>query len=149
MRLDATSGDVVLDRAAWGSITSSNPFSPLPTEFGGPFLALRLRFYYNPDKPGPTAIQVSISPPAKLQVPVGGSEIVTATVTGTKEKAVEWKITGTGCTGIACGEMKGELYVAPSVLPEPPLVTLTAVSKADPTAKASVTVNIVQPAPSR
>jgi len=50
MRLIASSGDVALDRPAWGSITASNPFPPLPNEFTGPFLALRFRFYYNPDK---------------------------------------------------------------------------------------------------
>jgi TonB family protein len=50
MRLVASSGDVALDRPAWGSITASNPFPPLPNNFTGPFLALRFRFYYNPDK---------------------------------------------------------------------------------------------------
>ena len=50
MRLVATSGDGALDRPAWGSITASDPFPPLPSEFTGPFLALRFRFYYNPDK---------------------------------------------------------------------------------------------------
>jgi TonB family protein len=50
MRLIATSGDVALDRAAWGGINASNPFPPLPAEFSGPYLALRFRFYYNPDK---------------------------------------------------------------------------------------------------
>ena len=50
MRLVATSNDVALDRAAWGGITASNPFPPLPSDFTGPYLALRFRFYYNPDK---------------------------------------------------------------------------------------------------
>ena len=50
MRLVASSGDVALDRPAWGSITGSNPFPPLPTQFTGPYLALRFRFYYKPDK---------------------------------------------------------------------------------------------------
>jgi len=50
MRLVAGSGDIALDRPAWGSITASDPFPPLPTEFTGPYLALRFRFYYNPDK---------------------------------------------------------------------------------------------------
>ncbi len=50
MKLVATSGDIALDRPAWGSITASNPFPPLPSEFTGPYLALRFRFYYNPDK---------------------------------------------------------------------------------------------------
>jgi len=50
MRLVATSGDVALDRAAWSGIYTSKPFPPLPNEFNGPYLALRFRFYYNPDK---------------------------------------------------------------------------------------------------
>ena len=44
------SGDVTLDRPAYGSITASDPFPPLPAEFKGEFLSLRFRFYYNPDK---------------------------------------------------------------------------------------------------
>ena len=43
------SGDVALDRAAYGGITASNPFPPLPSEFGGQYLGLRFTFYYNPD----------------------------------------------------------------------------------------------------
>ena len=50
MRLVSQSGDVSLDRAAWGGITYSNPFPPLPAEFRGQYLALRFRFFYNPDK---------------------------------------------------------------------------------------------------
>jgi len=50
MRLIASSGDVALDRPEWASITASNPFPPLPGDFTGPYLALRVRFYYNPGK---------------------------------------------------------------------------------------------------
>jgi TonB family protein len=50
MRLVATSGDTQLDRAAWGSITACKPFKPLPDKFTGPYLSLRMRFYYKPDK---------------------------------------------------------------------------------------------------
>jgi outer membrane biosynthesis protein TonB len=50
MRLTGQSGDIALDRAAWGGISASNPFSPLPSEFHGPYLALRFYFYYNPDR---------------------------------------------------------------------------------------------------
>jgi TonB family protein len=49
MRVTGPSGDVALDRAAWGGISASNPFPPLPNEFKGQYLALRFRFYYNPD----------------------------------------------------------------------------------------------------
>ena len=50
MHLITPSGDVALDRAALGGITASNPFPPLPKEFNGPYLALRFRFYYNPNR---------------------------------------------------------------------------------------------------
>jgi TonB family protein len=43
------SGDVALDRAAYGGITASNPFPPLPREYAGQALRLRFTFYYNPD----------------------------------------------------------------------------------------------------
>ena len=52
MILEFPSGDVSLDRAAWGGITGASPYPPLPKEFKGPFLELRFGFYYNldPDK---------------------------------------------------------------------------------------------------
>ena len=50
LQIVGTSGDVALDRAAYGGITASKPFPPLQTEFGGQYLALRFHFYYNPDK---------------------------------------------------------------------------------------------------
>jgi TonB family protein len=161
MRLVSSSGDVGLDRPAWGSIAASNPFPPLPGEFTGPYVALRFRFYYNPDKsdlatpllsatsaPSKSGVVVSIiSTPDGLHVPVGGTEIVALTVTGAKDSSVEWTVSGPGCSGSACGKMIGDVvYVAPSARPNPPDVTLMAVSKADPTAKASVIVHILEPA---
>ena len=44
------SGDVALDRAAFGGITYSNPLPALPQNFGGEYLLLRASFYYNPDR---------------------------------------------------------------------------------------------------
>lgn len=50
LRYVASSGDVALDRAAYGGIKASDPFPALPKEFNGEYLALRFHFYYNPDK---------------------------------------------------------------------------------------------------
>ena len=50
MQIIGPSGDIALDRAAYGGITSSNPFPPLPSEFSGQYLALRFHFFYNPDR---------------------------------------------------------------------------------------------------
>lgn len=47
MHLEGPSGDVSLDRAAWGGITGASPYPPLPKNFKGPFLELRFYFLYN------------------------------------------------------------------------------------------------------
>jgi len=47
LKVMSSSGDVALDRPAFGSITGSNPFPPLPKEFPGPYLGLRFSYYYN------------------------------------------------------------------------------------------------------
>ena len=47
MIVHTSSGDVALDRAAWGSITASTPFPPLPKEFPGQMLGLRFFYFYN------------------------------------------------------------------------------------------------------
>ena len=44
--LEGRSGDVALDRAAWGALTGSN-YPPLPKDFHGPYLELRAYFLYN------------------------------------------------------------------------------------------------------
>lgn len=49
LRYVSGSGDVALDRAAYGGITGSTPFPALPSEFGGQYLGLRFTFLYNPD----------------------------------------------------------------------------------------------------
>jgi hypothetical protein len=46
MILTGRSGDVALDRAAWGGIVGAD-YPPLPREFHGPYLQLRFRFQYN------------------------------------------------------------------------------------------------------
>lgn len=47
LKLDSPSGDISLDRAAWGGITASNPFPPLPSKYTGQYFALRCTFFYN------------------------------------------------------------------------------------------------------
>ncbi len=44
MHLDASTHDTAIDRAAWGSITGVGQFPPLPKEFNGPNLELRIHF---------------------------------------------------------------------------------------------------------
>jgi len=83
-----------------------------------------------------------------IEVPLGGSKTLTPLVTGTgnRDNGVEWSVSGFGCSGVACGQMTNDTYQAPTTMPDPPFVTLTASSKANPSSKASVTVHIVRPA---
>jgi outer membrane biosynthesis protein TonB len=46
-RLMVTSTKDHLDRAAMSSIRASNPFEPLPQQFSGPFIELRIIYLYN------------------------------------------------------------------------------------------------------
>ena len=48
--LEGRSGDVALDRAAWGALTGSS-YPPLPREFHGPYIELRAWFLYNMEPP--------------------------------------------------------------------------------------------------
>lgn len=99
-----------------------------------------------------SGIAVSILAPlaGDRYVPLGGSRVVTAVVTGTgtKENTVKWSVSGFGCKGTSCGEMTKDSYHAPAIMPTSPFVTLTAVSTADPSAKASVTLHIIDSNPS-
>ena len=67
MRIVHPSGSVPLDRAAWGGITSGNPYPPLPQQFTGPHLALRFHFYYNPQKLPPDQRPAVKPVPAETQ----------------------------------------------------------------------------------
>ncbi|HMG02460.1 MAG TPA: TonB family protein [Edaphobacter sp.] len=47
MNLDGSTQDQALDKAAWGSITGVGQFPPLPKEFHGPNLELRIHYLVN------------------------------------------------------------------------------------------------------
>jgi TonB family protein len=57
LKLMQSSGDVALDRPAWGSITGSDPFPPLPNEFTGQNLTLMFTYYYLGNNPDPSDLQ--------------------------------------------------------------------------------------------
>jgi TonB family protein len=173
MKLVSTSGDAALDWGAWGGIVASSPFPPLPSEFLGQYLALRFAFYYNPgegeveagkatpaEKATPlvpcvtTSIRVggevgiAVSP-ASPQVVSGAKQQFSAIVIGATNSEVNWKVSGSGCSGSACGSISSDgLYIAPSSIPNPPSVIVTATLATAPSEVASATVTVVQSSPS-
>ena len=91
----------------------------------------------------PVAVKIS---PTSIDVAVGKTEQFTATVTGSTNTSVTWSVTGNGCTGTACGTISTTgLYTAPSAIPTPPDVTVTATSVADTTKSANATVTVIPP----
>jgi hypothetical protein len=91
---------------------------------------------------GPVALKIT---PNSSTVALGSTQQFVATVTGTANTAVTWKVLGgAGCTGAACGTIStGGLYTPPASVPTPPTLSVTVTSVADPTKSASASVTIV------
>jgi hypothetical protein len=88
---------------------------------------------------------------ATASVTVGLTQAFSATVTNDSANAgVSWALSGTGCTGAACGIVApatsasgvAVTYTAPAAIPTPPLVTLTATSVTDTTKTATAAITV-------
>jgi hypothetical protein len=95
----------------------------------------------------PPPISVTVNPTA-ASVQVSQSTGFTATVQNDPaNKGVSWTLSGSGCTGAACGTLTNVTttsvtYTAPANAPSPATVTLLATSIADNTKSASVIITI-------
>jgi hypothetical protein len=97
-----------------------------------------------------SVISVSVSP-ITASINTGQQQNFTATVANdSQNKGVTWALSGTGCSGSACGILSGTSnassaaisYTAPSNIPNPPTVTLTCTSVADSTKSAVAIVAV-------
>jgi hypothetical protein len=95
----------------------------------------------------PPPISVTVNP-TSVSVQVSQSASFTATVQNdSANKGVSWSLSGTGCSGAACGTLTNVTttsvtYNAPATVPSPATVTLQATSIADSTKSAAATVTI-------
>jgi len=97
-----------------------------------------------PPPPPPPPVSISISP-TSASVRVGNTRQFTATVTNTTNTGVTWKVNGVAGGSATTGTISASgLYKAPSAVPSPATVTVTAVSAADPTKAASAGVTITR-----
>jgi hypothetical protein len=96
-------------------------------------------------------ITVSVSPATASVQAGGGSQQFTATVRNDRHnRGVRWTLSGTGCTGSACGTLSTTTsasrtpitYSAPPNVPNPPTVKLTATSVANTAKSASATITV-------
>lgn len=102
-----------------------------------------------------TSITVSVTPTtASVQVP-SGTQQFTATVHNDRHhRGVRWTLSGTGCSGSACGTLSAGssasgsplTYTAPAAVPNPATVTLTATSVSNTSKRATATITLTAPA---
>ena len=90
-------------------------------------------------------VTVNTDPPNQPVVGVTLTIKFTAVVTGTSETAVTWSVSGTSCTGNACGTINGSgLYAAPATVPADGLpVTITATLTSSPTKTGTYGLNVL------
>ena len=105
------------------------------------------------DAAAPPPISVAVSP-TTASVTAATAQSFSATVVNDASNAgVTWTLTGSGCSGSACGTLSatssasgdGVSYYAPATLPTPPTVTVTAVSVTDNTKFGTAAIDITPP----
>ncbi len=90
----------------------------------------------------PSGITVTLSP-TSASVGVDEQQQFTATVHDTSDTAVDWQVDGVaGGDGTVGAISASGLYTAPASVPSPASVTVSAVSRADPSKTGSATVTI-------
>ncbi|MFZ0637845.1 MAG: hypothetical protein WA755_07745 [Candidatus Acidiferrales bacterium] len=93
----------------------------------------------------PISVAISTLTPTVL---VNAFQPFSASVANDPNSAgVTWALSGSGCTGAACGTLlstttASTTYKAPGAVPTPPAVTLKATSITDPTKSASATITV-------
>jgi hypothetical protein len=94
-----------------------------------------------------TVVQVSVTlTPTTAQVPGGATQQFTAIVTGPTNTAVTWSAGGVVGGNSTVGTINSTgLYTAPTTVPNPAQVTITATSVADGITSASATVTVTPP----
>jgi hypothetical protein len=139
----------VVGGAANGSITSSGLYTA-PAAVPTPAVATIMATDALHSVSGTTtttvipAVAVSVSP-TPINLNAGGpAQTFTATVTGTTNTAVTWFVNGVMGGNNVVGtivQATGQ-YTPPAVVPNPAVVSVTAVSQADPTKSGSASVTI-------
>jgi hypothetical protein len=103
-----------------------------------------------------TVLPISVSlAPTTANVVVGTGVGLTATVQNdVQSQGVTWSLAGAGCSGATCGTLALQSspytigYTAPSSVPNPPTIAVTATSIVDPTKSATSTITVTLAAPS-
>jgi hypothetical protein len=101
----------------------------------------------NPTQPATQTVSVAISPPT-ANIRAGSTYAFSATVSGSSNTGVTWSVNSTpnGNSSLGTIDSTGN-YSAPSTLPSPNTITVTATSAADTTKSSSSAVTLWNPTP--
>ena len=93
-------------------------------------------------------LSVAVSPAQSLSLGAQETQVITASITGHPNRDVRWSLSGTGCTGKACGTLTNVTgtsvsFNGPVAVPNRLVVTVTATSVADNSKYSSVTIQLM------
>lgn len=93
-------------------------------------------------------LSVEVSPSQTLNLGAGAAQNFTASITRHTNQDVTWNLSGTGCTGDACGTLTNitttsATYNAPPTVPNAATVALRATSVADTAKSKTVSINLM------
>jgi hypothetical protein len=137
---------------ACGSVDSVGTYTAPQILTAPPGVLVRAISVADPSKSGAAAITVTSSFTLTVagftSVNTGSTASYTATlvpVAGSNpSRAISWSVSGSGCTGAACGTISVDgQYTAPAFAPSPAIVQITAAPMADPSKATSLSVTIV------
>jgi hypothetical protein len=134
--------------AACGTITSAGVYTA-PASLPNPaMVTIRATAMSDPAASATATLtlvagsSVSVSP-SSAQLKPGAALQFTASSNGNSSAIFVWSISGSGCSGSACGSITSSgLYTAPTHAPNPPIVAVTATLLSDPTKSGSATVTV-------
>ena len=141
---------------ACGAVTATGTFTAPQNLPSPPTLTISAASLADPSKKAIATITVTSNFTFTLTGPssiaAGASASLAATLTpvpnSNPNPAISWSISGTGCSGASCGTIgaagsgAAATYTAPTTIPSPPSVTVTATPVAAPLKSASITLAI-------
>jgi len=99
-------------------------------------------------------ISVSLAPTTANVIANTGLALAATVQNDVQTQGVTFSLAGAGCSGATCGTLASQSspytigYIAPSSVPNPPTVTVTATSIVDPAKSATCTITLAPAAPS-
>jgi len=138
--------------AACGTVNSTGSYTAPQVLLAPPYITLTAVSVADPSKSGAGTITVtstfslSLTGPASVNAGAAATYVATLVpaANSNPSSAISWSVSGSGCTGAACGTISSSgVYTAPSVAPSPATVRITATPAADPTKAATISVAII------